>query len=75
MAKGEIARCEQFLLLSQSFQKLSAADVSNTSTGGKGLIKGKIVHDEQFVFFHSFRKSFDLLLTLSNIQQICIGRL
>ena len=28
MAKKEIARCEQFLLVSQYFQRLSAADAS-----------------------------------------------
>ena len=36
MAKGEIVRLEQFLLLPQCFQKSSAADAS---TSEKGLIK------------------------------------
>ena len=35
VAKRETARVEQFLLLSQCFQKSSAADASK---GGKGLI-------------------------------------
>ena len=34
MGKGELTHFEQFLLLSQYFQKSSAADVS---TSGKGL--------------------------------------
>ena len=40
VAKGEIACFEQFLLLSQCFQKTCAADVQmcqNASTGGKGF--------------------------------------
>ena len=37
VAKGEIARSEQFLLLPQCFQKSSAADASKTSLHvGKG---------------------------------------
>ena len=37
MTKGEIAYYEQFLLLSQCFQNLSAANVSNGLVGGEGL--------------------------------------
>ena len=42
MAKGEIACIEQFLLLTQCFQKSYAADeleIWNASTSGKVLIK------------------------------------
>ena len=37
LAKGEIARFEQFLLLSQCFQKLSAAEVSESVYMWEGL--------------------------------------
>ena len=38
VAKGEIARFEQFLLSSQCFQKSSAANATEWSASGKGLI-------------------------------------
>ena len=37
VAKGEIARFEQFFLLSLCFQKSSAVYVQKASVGGKGL--------------------------------------
>ena len=41
VARGEIARFEQFLLFPQCCQKTSAADASKTSICGKGLTNDK----------------------------------
>ena len=43
VSKGEIARFEQFLLLSQSFQKSSAAEASE-SVCGKDLRPGSYIN-------------------------------
>ena len=62
MTKEEIARFEQFLLLSQCFQKSSAADAS---TSGKGLIN-QILKPIKSDFL-GFRKiNFDLIQCRSN---------
>ena len=48
VAKGEIARFEQFLLLSQCFQKSCATDAC---TGGKGLISYR--YNQETASLHS----------------------
>ena len=59
MANGEIAYLEQFLLLPQYFQKLSAAEASDASIYGKGL-KFSFRRVENIVALRSIMSNFFL---------------